>query len=85
MNNVLENKFYNVIWAKGPGFELREQGKVIGSPAPGWFLLQVMWPLPERMITMRLEKIENMQEDWTFYDTANAMLAHAGEKRRNPA
>lgn len=80
MINVLENKFYNVIWAQGEGFKLHEQGKVLGSPAPGWLLLQVMWPLPEHLSFLRLAKIENMLDDWTFYDTAKAMLAHAAEK-----
>jgi hypothetical protein len=48
------------------------QGKVIGNPAPGWYLVQLFdWIMGTKNIC-RLVKLEDMKE-WLFYPDSDSM------------
>jgi len=69
MTDVLEGQFFHSVNEAG---EVEWQGQVIGSPAPGWYLVQLFeWFCGEPNVR-RLVQLQTM-EHWLFYESDEAM------------
>lgn len=77
-DNVLTGHYFHGMTDRDSEFQLLEpsvvttQGYVVGSPAPGWFLVQYFsWAMGEE-IHRALVSAEDMKL-WRFYETAEEM------------
>ena len=69
MPDVLDGQFFHSINSEG---KVEWQGYVIGSPQPGWYLIQLFeWFCGEPNVR-RLVPLQAM-ENWLFYESAEAM------------
>lgn len=67
--NVLIGKFFHSLNRQN---QVHWQGVVLGSPEPGWYLLQLFeWGMGEPSV-IRLARFDEMRT-WLFYDSASAM------------
>lgn len=67
--NPLIGKFFHSLNSEG---NVEWQGCVVGSPEPGWYLLQLCeWMMGEPNV-MRLVRIEEMNS-WLFYPNSESM------------
>jgi len=67
--DVLEGQFFHSVNEAG---EVEWQGYVIGSPQPGWYLVQLFEWLCGEPNVRRLVRLQAM-EHWLFYESAEAM------------
>lgn len=69
MPDSLQGQFFHAINHEG---KVEWQGYVIGSPEPGWYLVQLFeWFCGEPNVR-RLVRLQEM-EHWLFYESAEAM------------
>ena len=68
-DRVLDGQYFHSIDANG---QVEWQGYVIGSPAPGWYLLQLFEWFAGEPSVRRLVRLEEMRH-WLFYESTEAM------------
>jgi hypothetical protein len=82
--NCLIGKYFHSI-KKDTGL-VEWQGSVLGSPEPGWYLIELFeWVLGESNV-MRIVSIEEII-DWLFYEDSESMIfsfEHGIASRRLP-
>lgn len=76
--NVLVGHYFHAMTDEDSEFlplnptHVTRQGKVVGSPAPGWFLVQLFsWVMGEE-IKRKVVSIEDMKL-WRFYESVEEM------------
>lgn len=67
INEMIGKFFHDLKSNENEDLELRNQGRIIGNPEPGWYLIETFDFINGGSVFKRLIKFEEMKE-WVFYD-----------------